>query len=87
MGTPAKTTPPPASKQPATKTKKVIRVLCATEGYRRAGFAFGPTAKDFDIEDLTPEKLRQLQADPKLVVAFVDVPVEQPADQAEGADT
>lgn len=93
MGKTTTTTPPapPAKGEPASAaapaTKKVLRVLCNTEGFRRAGRAFGPKPTDIEIDELDEKTLRQLQTEPKLVTAFVDVPVEQPADQAEGAGT
>jgi hypothetical protein len=61
-----------------------IKVLCATEGFRRAGYAFGPEAKVIALADLTVGQLEAIEAEPRLITVrtTIDVPA---ADEAAGA--
>lgn len=69
----------PAPEKPAAKKKKdvsVLRVSGPERGRRRAGHAFGAEAVDLKVDDLTPEQVAAIQADPQLV-AVIEVRSEE----------
>ena len=70
------TTPDKATKA---KTVKTLRVVARTEGFRRAGYAFGAEPRHVPLADLKPEQIAALKAEPQLVV--VDDEIEAPADK------
>lgn len=47
---------------------KVLYVVAKREGFRRAGFVFGSDRTRFLAEGLTVEQVKQLKAEPMLVV-------------------
>ena len=47
---------------------KVLYVVAKREGFRRAGFAFGSEKTRLIVSDLTAEQVKQLKAEPMLVV-------------------
>jgi hypothetical protein len=64
--------------------KAAVKVLCAVEGFRRAGHAFGPEAKVIKLSDLSAEQLDAIENEPRLIT--VRTTIEEPAaDEAAGA--
>jgi hypothetical protein len=56
---------------------EAIKVLCASEGFRRAGHAFGPEAKVIKLADLTAEQLDAIESESRLIT--VRTTFEEPA--------
>lgn len=52
---------------------KKIRIVSKKAGFRRAGIAHPDTATLYDPAAFTPEQLKELKAEPMLVVDEVDV--------------
>lgn len=77
MPNPAETKPEPkpaaAAEKAVEKKKRGVRVLRVTgpeRGRRRAGHAFGATAVELRVEDLSEEEIAAIQADPQLISAI-----------------
>ncbi|MDL2320767.1 hypothetical protein LJC47_00255 [Desulfosarcina sp. OttesenSCG-928-B08] len=50
----------------------MIRITSKKEGFRRAGVAHSRTPKEYPDEAFTAEQLKQLKAEPMLVVELID---------------
>ena len=58
---------------------EVIRITSKHDGFRRAGISHPAHPTDYPAEDITPEQLAALQADPMLVVQELDLPDPDPS--------
>lgn len=69
----------------ATAPKKIpaIKVLCAAEGFRRGGRAFGPEAQTIPLSEFDEEQLAAIESEPRLIT--VRATIEAPAADGEGA--
>jgi hypothetical protein len=55
---------------------RALRVICATEGFRRAGRVFGRDAVTIPLAELTPEQHEAILAEPALASVEVDLPAQ-----------
>lgn len=50
-----------------------LKVICATEGFRRAGRVFGRDAVTIPLDELSPEEHKAITDEPKLACVEVDL--------------
>lgn len=53
---------------------KGLRIVAKREGFRRAGFVFGPQAQVIALTDLNEDQEAALREEPMLVVVDIDLP-------------
>ncbi len=53
---------------------KVVRIISTVAGFRRAGLEHPTRAVDHRADEITPEQLAALKAEPRLVVQVLDLP-------------
>jgi hypothetical protein len=70
MATKSKTTPAAAAAGPANKGLKVV---CATEGFRRGGRAFGREAVIVPLSELSADQAQAILEEPRLAAVEVDI--------------
>lgn len=51
-----------------------LQVVSSSDGFRRAGFAFGREPRVLALADLTPEQVDAIKAEPMLAVVEVEIP-------------
>ena len=61
-----------------TDTTPAVRITARTHGFRRAGMAHPGTPTDYPAGHFTPQQLRQLEAEPQLIVQVIDPPSDPP---------
>lgn len=78
-----------ATKNPQTAakgdTRQVLQVIAKRDGFRRAGREWHGTTT-VPLDELTPQQVEQLRAEPMLVTLLLEVPAEDVAALA-AADT
>ncbi len=69
----------PAKKQP--ETLKGLRITTKQDGFRRAGREWHGTT-ELAVDKLTEDELKQIKAEPKLVIQEIEIPVEETAEES-----
>lgn len=57
--------------------KPAIKVVCATEGFRRGGHAFGSQPVVIAIAELNKKQLEAIRSEPRLVVVDTEITDEE----------